>query len=970
MKIAAPFFAFVFCLFGLRSGSPREPMQAHFEHSASYRWLNKKVLTSRMLDDMEGLAHWNSFTTGSGAIVDARATSTVKETGNVAAISLSTEQTHSGSYSLLMRTPTKLEGPGPLNGRGWGRSGVRRSFAGEDWTSGNRLSLWIFPDLPGFYTTALDLQLFNDGVKKLPALFGQEGETSLVLTNHEWNHVVWEIGNVARDKVTALEMTYGLSGSAPGEADSIKFYFDRLDLEQVEPDKTEGWDIWPGRISYSHAGYQTGAPKSAVASGLDAKVFDLIDQQQGEVVLSKPIQTVNTHLGRYQVMDFSEIRKAGVYVLKAGGSATHPFPIGPEVWEESIRKELNFLYMERCGADIPGVHGICHRDWTCVHNDRRIIINGGWHDAGDLSQGMGNTGEIVYGLFSLAEQLHARGGNPGLYTRVMEEACWGLDWVLKTSFGDGYRSVFSIGSRRTNGILGDFDDVVSTARNDPQTNFVAAAAEAIAYRVLKDTDPRLASQALKMAQADWSFAVEGMAAGLGSTEQLWTGTFDSDNIAFECPSEGILAAVNLWKATGDKQYEEKAVSWTPVILNSQQRSRPAWDTALSGFFYTSPAKDRILHFVHRGRQQAHILALTELCQAFPEHPDWMKWYSAVTWYDEYLKTVSVYTAPYHVMPASIYNDSEYLKVPESRRESFRNQVLNGIPLGKGNYLRLFPVWMDYRGHFGPILSEALALAGAAHLRGDLASTELANHQLEWVIGRNPFSASTMYGEGYDFAPLYTPSSGDMAGALPVGIQTREDNDIPYWPVQSMWTYKEVWVHPAARWIWLMKDLSGPALVEGQAGGAVVFKESTTGQEIVAEPSPETQRFSVMLPEGKYSIQSNEEKQDRVFLPAATYHLDLRPGKSFYFTVETRRSGKGELTIAVSARGIGSHTISIRADNLTLAGPRRELMLRRGQMARMEWRASVTSRDAPWVAVVIPDNDLEQGKELRGAIWEK
>ena len=87
----------------------------------------------------------------------------------------------------------------------------------------------------------------------------------------------------------------------------------------------------------------------------------------------------------------------------------------------------------------------------------------------------------------------------------------------------------------------------------------------------------------------------------------------------------------------------------------------------------------------------------------------MKWYTAVTLYSEFLKTISNYTQPYSVLPATIYADTEYRHVPESRQESFRQQVLTGIPLGKGHYLRLFPVWMDYRGHFGTILPQAQAL---------------------------------------------------------------------------------------------------------------------------------------------------------------------------------------------------------------------------------------------------------------------
>ena len=101
-----------------------------------------------------------------------------------------------------------------------------------------------------------------------------------------------------------------------------------------------------------------------------------------------------------------------------------------------------------------------------------------------------------------------------------------------------------------------------------------------------------------------------------------------------------------------------------------------------------------------------------------------------------------------MLPASIYKDDEYLKAPVNARESFRKQVLNGIPLGAGHYLRLFPVWLNYRGHFGTVLPQTQVLASAAHLRGDLEAAQLSQQQLEWVIGRNPFAQSVMWGEGY------------------------------------------------------------------------------------------------------------------------------------------------------------------------------------------------------------------------------
>jgi len=884
-------------------------------------------------------------------------------------MTLTEERSRNGGKSLRLRTPTKLNVPGPANGRGWGETGVTRRFDGENWSAFNRVSVWIFPDCAGAYVTALGLALHNDGAVKVPAAFGQEGETNVVLRNHEWNHVVWEIANVARDKITAIDFAYYMAGNEPEAAGTATYYFDRLELQQVDPDYIEGWAVWAGRIAYSHAGYQPGARKTAIASNLSAGDFQLIDQATGQAVFHNPLQTVKTPLGAFQVMEFSEVQEPGTYRIVAGGQTTRPFRIGSDVWRDTILKALNFFYVQRCGMAIPGVHGVCHRDWQVVHGNKRIVINEGWHDAGDLTQSMGNTGDIVYAMFSLAERLHAQNADPELYNRLIEEARWGLDWVLKTSFGDGYRNAGSVNSRRTDGILGTLDDVTATAKNDPFVNFIASAAEAIAARVLKDSDPRLAAYALRMGETDWAFAVEGMAKAAPSSPERFHVAFDSAGVVHEIASEGVLASVQLWRATGNQRYADQAVKLAQVILNSQERKRPDWTTSMLGFFYTSPAKDRILHYVHRGRENAPILALTQLCEAFPNHPDWMKWYFAVALHSEYLKSMAANSEPYGVLPASIYGDDEYKEAPETRRESFRKQVLNGVPLGKGYYLRRLAVWMDYRGEFGTILPQTEALGLASQLRGDLDSEQVAQEQLEWVIGRNPFAQSMMWGEGYDFAPQYTPSSGDIVGSLPVGIQSRGDSDVPYWPVQNTWTYKEVWVHPVGRWIAAMRDLAGPAMVQGQAAGPVVFQEKTWGRKVEVQPDPAAGKFRAMLPEGRYAVRSNGEQMVRTFLHGGMYHLNLRQGQAWDFDVARENSRTGEVVIRVTAWGSGVHRLRLRAENLTFSGDEKEVALKGEGSVTLEWHGRIREQETPWVAVVVPDGDLSQRQEIMGAVWK-
>ena len=140
--------------------------------------------------------------------------------------------------------------------------------------------------------------------------------------------------------------------------------------------------------------------------------------------------------------------------------------------------------------------------------------------------------------------------------------------------------------------------------------------------------------------------------------------------------------------------------------------------------------------------------------------------------------MAVADEPYAVLPAGVYRESEARLLPESKnwtplraadRHAYVEEVKRGVPLGGDHYLRRFPVWFDFRGNSSVLLSEAKALSAAARLRSDLSGEDLAQKQAQWLVGRNPFAASLMYGEGYDWTPLYSVRSGQMVGALPVGI---------------------------------------------------------------------------------------------------------------------------------------------------------------------------------------------------------
>src|SRR5699024_360588 len=149
--------------------------------------------------------------------------------------------------------------------------------------------------------------------------------------------------------------------------------------EKVSPHHYEGWDVAPDHIAYNHSGYVIDMPKTALASNLKEEEFSVINTLSNKTVLQKQIDSKETRIGTFQYMDFSEVEKDGSYIIKAGDKETKPFKIGSfeDVYRNTVIKTINHYYSQRCGFAVPGIHDVCHVDWTSVHNDKTIPINGG-----------------------------------------------------------------------------------------------------------------------------------------------------------------------------------------------------------------------------------------------------------------------------------------------------------------------------------------------------------------------------------------------------------------------------------------------------------------------------------------------------------------------------------------------------------------------------------------------------------------
>src|SRR5688572_24123350 len=291
-----------------------------FEHSAEFAWLRKPVHASRTLDDLTRPNEWRLTGTGT--------------------LTFPTEPRLDGMRVLRVDLQMFRDAPAPTRNR-LSSINLRRTFPGDDWRGYNRLSMWIKPDIAGFPMLPLQIVLRNEGPEPVPDRYGREGIHHVTLANNAWQQIVWEIEPLARDRVTAIEVGYFVNKMLAAPGDRVAFEIGRVELQRVDADHHTGWNVAPGRISFSHTGYQVGASKTAIASGLTATHFSLLrvnDNALGEVVLQKPVETVTTRLGTFQQVDFSEVNTPGTFVIRAGGVTTRSFRIADDVWKGTVWK--------------------------------------------------------------------------------------------------------------------------------------------------------------------------------------------------------------------------------------------------------------------------------------------------------------------------------------------------------------------------------------------------------------------------------------------------------------------------------------------------------------------------------------------------------------------------------------------------------------------------------------------------------
>lgn len=542
-------------------------------------------------------------------------------------------------------------------------------------------------------------------------------------------------------------------------------------------------------ILVNHVGFVPHGAKYCVVLNPPAKEFAVQKWGTGPVLRGQ-LKHVDSELGDGWVGDFSSVQDEGVYAIQCGALQSRTVIISRDAVDPSLRVLFNYFPTQRCGNSLTGWHAPCHLDDARrVDTGEHVDLAGGWHQSCDLRKWMFGTPFGLVGLSQLGMLKHPRWERD----QIADELRWGNRYFHNMVRPDG-------------GIMDHIVVPVQWEKRDVYPNDPPACAtylmiigQAMAGRYLGDKDPEHAKKCLDVAQHVWQYATDPASPPgpyrpkvVPKHHDWLVGFFDNyyRGSALE-RGDALYAAIKLHEATKNAAFLEQACALANDLVKLQLGGDVAANLA-AACFRVGPDRDDLTAASLFG-----AMGLAELALLRPEHPDAPQWKRAV----ELMATQKCNMSernPWGLIPSYWYSDR-----PGAGRSA-----------GTARYRYFFrfdgPNGSILLGPNHDILGNALFLLRANRLTGEKRYFDVACRQIDWVLGCNPFDASTVEGVGLN-QPMrfvnygeFFPPTPQIPGAVMTGIQgDADDNPEPFGNNCST----EYDMPPTAMLMWLLSEVS-------------------------------------------------------------------------------------------------------------------------------------------------------------------
>ena len=550
------------------------------------------------------------------------------------------------------------------------------------------------------------------------------------------------------------------------------------------------------KVYVNQAGYDLGLSKVAVVEGAATMAGTSFTLKSGATVvftgtLGASQSVTGWGTASYYTADFTSFVTPGTYRLHVTDGTVRdsspPFSLGTKVLSATLAKGLDYFKNDRANdadvwnadASIPFVGG---------RTDRRDV-RGGWYDAaGDISKYLSHlsyanfmnpqqTPMTVWGLAFLKDRIPNLVASVGKADQLQQEALWGADFLIRMLDPAGYFyiTVFdgwsgSVGNR----YITAFEGMGGTMTSKYQAAFregggmsIAALARVASWGVNGDS-----SSAAYLSAAKRAYAHLKSKQPLGGVCSYCDDS--TENIIDDYTA--LMAASELYATTQDTAYRADA---------RLRAASLAGRITLDGYFNSNKAGTR--PYWHAADAGLPLVALTRYLEVDPAADPSIA--AAMRTHLGYLVGVT----------NKVANPFGYA------RQTFKTggAIKEGFFIPHDNESGYW--WQGENARLGSLAAAAFYAgrkvlpdpAGPRGIPDSLARYAVA--QLDWVLGRNPFSICFLQGVGVTNPPAYfasKPQAGHLQGGIVNGItgSNTDGSGLSWQPNASdSWRWTEQWI---------------------------------------------------------------------------------------------------------------------------------------------------------------------------------
>jgi len=553
-------------------------------------------------------------------------------------------------------------------------------------------------------------------------------------------------------------------------------------------------------ILSNQVAYNTNAPKKALIkskTSLPNLNFILIDTLKNKsVCIGKTKQSVQLlEWGKefYTELDFSEFNLPGNYKIQIKNEGkvyeSSVFKIGDdELAKISLPAIASFFYHQRANSP---EEKQADTHIKLFGSEKTVDLSGGWCDAsGDVSKYFSHLAYtnfmlpqqipmVTWAMVNTVESIPAFLKDIGTEEKYTEEALYGADYLMRSLSVEGYfyMTVFSYfdknpNARRVVGLLADSKTTADyqCAYREGGGMAIAALARISGWNLSRDFT---STQYLAAAER----AFEHL--------QKFSLRYDDDgknNIIDDYCA--LMAATELWKATKKPLYQTEARKRATNLNNR---------LSAEGYFI---ADDHQRPFWHAADAGLPVVALVRYLDAETD----------ITYRKMALASIKSFIDFQLKINKETVNPFDYAR----QVFNFKGENQNGFFIPHENESGWW--WQGEDARLAS-LTTAVILGGrlvypdknaALGIKSELAN--FAVHQIDWILGRNPYDMCMMYGHGKNNVPYMASmyGHGTGVGGISNGITGKDGNpdgsgiDFKVEDNGNEWRWSEQWI-PHTGW---------------------------------------------------------------------------------------------------------------------------------------------------------------------------